>query len=128
MRGNYGWSNCFAQEENRPEQTWLASGWAYRQVLDDILNQHPGDSEMVAKLTLSKDYPGLTLRTLNPKLAARIKTAIEQIASGIPTGTMRSGILDMPFGDKSSVEGCHEALQQLLKYIAAAGRPVFGTG
>ncbi len=105
--------------ENKPEETWCVAGWAFRQVLDDVISQHPEDSEMAEKFDQAKDYKGLIVYMLEPEFAARITNAIRQVATGILSGAIRSGIHDQPYGDAETVEQYREGLQELLEAIPA---------
>jgi hypothetical protein len=106
---------------DKPEEIWCVAGWAFRQVLDDVISQYPDDSEMADAFAQSKTYSGLSVDLLEPKLAARVTTAIRQVATGILSGAIRSGIHDQPYGDAETVEQYREGLQQLLEAIPAAG-------
>ena len=100
--------------EDEPERTWCVAGWAFRQVLDDVISQYPEDSEMADKFDQSKTHSGLILYRLKPEFAARIASAIRQVTTGILTGEIRSGILDQPYGDAPTVEEYRKGLQELL--------------
>jgi hypothetical protein len=108
--------------ENEPERTWSVAGWAFRQVLDDVISQYPEDAEMVDEFEQSKTYSGLILYTLKPGFAARIRNALRQVASGILSGVIRSGIHDQPYGDTTTVEQYREGLRQLLEAIPDSDR------
>lgn len=103
--------------ENQPERTWCVAGWAFRQVLDDVISQHPEDSEMADEFEQSKTYSGLILYMLQPKFAARITNALRQVATGVLSGVTRSGIHDQPYGDVMTLEQYREGLRQLLEAI-----------
>lgn len=105
---------------DKPEEIWHIAGWAFRQVLDDVISQYPGDSEMADEFAHSKNYSGLSVELLKPELAARVTSAISRVATGILSGTIRSGIHDQPYGDATSVEQYRGALQQLLEAIPSA--------
>ena len=105
---------------DRPEDIWLVAGWAFRQVLDDVISQYPGDSEMADEFAHSKTYSGLSVYSLEPDLAARVTNAIRQVATGILSGATRSGVHDQPYGDATTVEQYRGALQRLLEAIPSA--------
>jgi hypothetical protein len=107
--------------EHEPERTWCVAGWAFRQVLDDTISQYPEDIELSEKLEQSKAQKGLILDLLTPELAARITGAIKQVASGILSGTILSGILSQTYGDAVTVEQYRRALQKLLDAIPPNG-------
>jgi hypothetical protein len=99
------------------EKSWVVAGWAFRQLLDDVIAQNPGDSEMAEKFAQSKTHSGLMVYLLGPEFAARVTSAIKHIVTGILSGTIRSGIYDQPYGDTRTVEQYRAALQELLKAI-----------
>lgn len=103
--------------KNEPERIWSVAGWAFRQVLDDVISHYPGDTEMVDEFDQSKDYSGLILYRLPPEFAARITNAIRDVVAGILSGAIRSGIHDQPYGDTTTVEQYQRALQLLLETI-----------
>jgi hypothetical protein len=105
---------------DKPEEIWSVAGWAFRQILDDVISQYPEDSEMANEFAQAKTYSGLSVELLEPKLAARITNAIKQVAEGIVSETIRSGIYDQPFGNPKTVEQYREGLQQLLEAIPSS--------
>ncbi len=100
-----------------PEKGWVVAGWAFRQVLDDVISQRPEDSEMAAKFAQSKTHSGLSVDLLEPEFAAKVTNAIRQTVTDILSGTIRSGIHDQPYGDARTVEQYLEALRELLEVI-----------
>jgi len=103
---------------NRPEATWSVAGWAFRQILDDVISQYPEDTEMAIALENAKTaYDGLIIDMLEPQLAARSANLIRLVASCILSGTIRSGIYDQPFGDARTVEQYQNALRELLRLL-----------
>lgn len=103
--------------ENEPERTWCVAGWAFRQVLDDVVSQYPEDVEMADKFEQSKTYSGLIIYMLQPEFAARITDAILRVTTGILSGAIRSGIHDQPYGNATTVEQYQRALRELLEAI-----------
>jgi hypothetical protein len=101
----------------RPEEQWVVAAWAFRQVLDDTMSQHPEDSGLADKFAQSKTHGGLVVHLLDPELAARITSAIRQVVTGILSGTIRSGILDQPYGNARTVEQYRQALRELQESI-----------
>jgi hypothetical protein len=106
-----------------PEHSWAMAGWVLRQVLDDTASQHPDDSEMTTEFGAAKAIDGLMVYLLPPQLAARVTKAIRDVAVGILSGNIRSGIVDQPYGDKRTVLQYREALQALLKAIPVRSNP-----
>lgn len=107
---------------DKPEEIWCVAGWAFRQVLDDVISQYPGDNEMANEFAVSKTYSGLSVDLLRPKLATRVTNAIRHVAQGIVSGTIRSGIHDQPYGDAQTVEQYRRGLEELLKIVPSPNR------
>ena len=104
---------------DQPEEIWCVAGWAFRQVLDDVISHYPDDKEMAEQFFLSKTQSGLSVGLLCPELAARVTNAIWQVATGVLSGKIRSGIHDQPYGDAATVEQYREGLHQLLETFPA---------
>ena len=98
-------------------EIWCVAGWAFRQVLDDVISQCPDDSEMANAFALAKTQSGLHLDTLDTGLASRVTTTIRQVTTGILSGAIRSGILDQPYGDATTVEQYRVGLRELLETL-----------
>ena len=110
----------------KPDESWVAAGWALRQVLDDTTSQHPEDSEMATEFKAAKAIDGLMVYLLPPELAARVTNAIRAVAKGVLSGTIRSGIVDQPYGDERTVAQYGSALQELLEAIPSTEMPEAG--
>jgi hypothetical protein len=100
--------------------TWHVAGWAFRQVLDDVSRQYADDLDIVEELEQAKLHSGLILYSLEPSLAARIKAAINDVATGIRAGTISSGITEQPYGDAMTVEQYLRSLNELLRILRAS--------
>src|SRR6266496_1486136 len=95
----------------KPEEIWHVAGWAFRQVLDDVVSQFPEDKEMANKFEEAKTcYSGLLVEMLEHDFAARVVGALRQVLTRILSGAIRSGIHDHPYGDGKTVEQYHQAL------------------
>jgi hypothetical protein len=105
---------------DNPDEVWCVAGWVFRQVLDDVISQYPGDSDIADEFARSETYSGLSVDLLEPELAAKVTNALRQVATGILTGVIRSGIHDQPYGDATTVEQYQKALQKLLKILPSA--------
>ena len=104
---------------DNPDEIWYIAGWAFRQVLDDVMSQYPEDSEMADAFDLAKIYKALNIDLMEPEFAARVTSAIRQVVTGILSGVIRSGIYDQPYGDEGTVEQYLRGLQQLLEVLEA---------
>jgi hypothetical protein len=101
----------------KPEESWVKAGWVLRQILDDVSSHYPQDSEMAEEFERAKAINGLMVHLLQPDLAAKVTAAIREVATGILSGTILSGIADKPYGDERTVRQYREALQQLLEVV-----------
>lgn len=108
---------------DRPEEVWCVAGWAFRQLRDDVLSQYPEDSEMANEFAVAETQGGLSVDFLEPELAARVTNAIRQVATGILSGAIRSGIHDQPYGNTQTVEEYRKGLQQLLEAFPRPENP-----
>ena len=98
---------------DQPDDIWKVAGWAFRQLLDDVVAQYPADVETAQKFEQSKALSGLHLDLLPPEFAARIAKAILEVTTGILSGTVRSGIVDQPYGDEQTIQQYREGLKEL---------------
>ena len=105
---------------DKSEGIWCVAGWAFRQVLDDVISQHPEDVEMADEFARSQTYSGLSVDMLEPELAGRVTNAIRRVVTGILSGSIRSGIHDQPYGNALTVEQYRDALRELLEAIPLA--------
>jgi hypothetical protein len=103
-----------------PEHMWYVPGWAFRQILDDIIQRYANDKELVERLELAKMYSGLILYRLAPSLADRIEAAIRDVVSGILAGIIPSGITEQPYGDQRTVQEYMESLEDLMRILQAS--------
>lgn len=101
----------------KPEESWTKAGWVLRQILDDVAAQYPRDSEFAYEFESAKAIDGLMVYLLPPDLAIRVTNGIRQVATGILSGTIQSGIVNQPYGDEITVAQYHRALQELLRAI-----------
>jgi hypothetical protein len=102
---------------DKPEQTWCVAGWAFRQVLNDVLSEFPDDAEMAEAFERADALSGLHIDGLEPQLAARITHAITHVVQGILSGTIQSGIHRQDYSGGNTVPEYRKGLQQLLDAI-----------
>lgn len=76
---------------DQPEDIWKVAGWAFRQVLDDVVTHYPEDVEMAEKFEQSKALSGLHLDLLHPEFAARIAKAILEVHNRNSVGNSAIG-------------------------------------
>jgi hypothetical protein len=106
---------------NRPEETWCVAGWAFRQILDDVISQHQGDEQMASEFEQAKRISGLPVELLERSLADRITKSIRNVATAILSGSVRSGIVHQPYGDETTIQQYLESLKELLQIVSTAG-------
>jgi hypothetical protein len=102
---------------DKPEEIWAVAGWAFRQILDDTASEYPEDSEMAGEFEVAKAITGLQVCSLRPDLRARVTARITAVAQGILSGSIRSGIVDKPYGDDATIAEYRKGLLQLLEAI-----------
>jgi hypothetical protein len=105
---------AFSQD---PSRIWCKAGWAFRQVIDDVLEQQSPDSVVREELEVARDVKGLSLYLLEPDLAARVTTMIRDTAQKILSGEAQSGIHGQEYGDLQTVAQYHRAIRELLDII-----------
>lgn len=52
-----------------PEGTWHVAGWAFDQILDDLIKERGSDTEIVDQVEQARLHSGLILYMLEPSLA-----------------------------------------------------------
>ena len=114
VRGHMGGVISFSDE---PEDIWLKAGWVFRQILEDVAAQYPDDPAMPEQFEIAEANSGLLIDDLDPETRARFTIAIRNVATGIVAGTIRSGILDKPYGDERTLRQYKESLSELVEII-----------
>jgi hypothetical protein len=102
---------------DKREESWTVAGWAIRQILDDVASRYPQDAEMLEEFEVAKGIDGFMIYLLRPELAARVTDAIKEVATGILSGAIPSGVADKHRGDERTVKQYRDALRELLKAI-----------
>jgi hypothetical protein len=102
---------------DKPEEIWMVAGWAFRQVLDDIVTHFPSDSQLRAELEQAEALSGLSVDSLPHDFADRVTSAIRHVVRGILEGTIQSGIVGKPYGTAETIEQYREALRELLNVM-----------
>ena len=106
---------------DKTDETWSVAGWAFRQILDDVISQNQGDEEMASEFEQAKRISGLPVDLLERSLADRITNSIRNVATAILAGSIRSGIVQQPYGDGTTVKQYVDSLKELLLIISTAG-------
>jgi hypothetical protein len=102
---------CFSEEENG---AWVVAGWAFRQLLDDVARQYPDQTDVQAEVTRAKEVGYLHVDSLEGALSAKMTDAIRDVAAGILSGTIPSGLIEQ-HGDDPTAQEYKKGLQMLLK-------------
>src|SRR5215467_7090707 len=105
----------------KPEHSVVYAGWVLRQLMDDTASQHPEDSEMAREFEGAKAIDGLIVYLLPAELAARVTNAIKEVATGILSGTVHSGVAERHRGNERTVAQYKEALREILEAIPPPG-------
>ena len=106
----------------------MVAGWAYRQVLEDVVLHNQNDHELVRILTEKMEADSLLMEFQSPEIAVRITGAIKKVVEGILSGVMRSGLEGKPSGTPYTVQQYREGLQELLELIPSGEQQTSGTG
>lgn len=107
-------SIAFSKNQKHSRQ-W--AGWVIRQILDDTAAQNPEDTQMAEEFDVAKSMDGLIVYLLPPEFAARVTKAIGEVATGILSGTIHSGVAERHREDERTIAQYREALQELLEAI-----------
>lgn len=103
----------------KPEETWCVAGWAFRQILADVLSQNKNDEEMASEFEHATVISGLCVYLLEENVADRVTNEIRNVAQAILAGSLKSGILEQPYGDAATVHEYLESLKELLRTVPA---------
>lgn len=97
-----------------PEQTWQVAGWAFRQVLEDVLQLYPSDKSLHEEFEQAEIYDSLSVYSLSQEMADKIVEGIRQVIEGVLTGTIESGICSKQYGDSDTQNQYKSGLRSLL--------------
>ena len=99
--------------ENSSDAAWVVAGWAFRQVLADVLRLHAADPELTAIFEEAEAVGYLRIGCLEGASAGRVASAIKETAEAVLAGRIRSGILDR-FNDEQTMLEYMNGLRMLL--------------
>ena len=104
-----------------PEQEWFAAGWAFRQILDDVMDQFPDDLEMEQEFEQAQALAGLHCDLLAPEFANRIAERICRVATGILNGSIQSSV-DERYHGTTRPEAYRIGLLRLVRELGCKDR------
>jgi hypothetical protein len=95
------------------------AGWAFRQIIDDVLMCYPDDLELAKKFDIAKTYDSLSVYDLPPEMSVRAVEMLKVVARKILSGELRSGLLSQPYGDSKTETDYKKGLESLLLILPA---------
>jgi hypothetical protein len=112
-----------AFSENSADAAWVVAGWAFRQILADVMMFHRQDAEMAAIFDRAEAVGYLRIGRLDEPLATRLTAAIKETAVGVLAGERRSGVVER-FHDEEATQEYLKGLRMLLDAARSGeGRP-----
>lgn len=106
--------------EGSSDAAWVVAGWAFRQVLADVIVLHPDDPEMAAIFDRAEAVGYLRIGCFDKPLAIRLTAAIIGTANWILANEIRSGIVER-FQDEEATREYLKGLRMLLDAVRVAG-------
>src|ERR1700682_2535334 len=100
--------------EKSSDAAWVVAGWAFRQLLADVMMLHPDDPEMTAMFDLAEAVGYLRIGCRELELERKGTAAMKEVAAGILAETIRSGIVDR-FHDEQLTQEYLKGLRMLLE-------------
>src|ERR1051325_4752189 len=76
----------------QPAGIWIVAGWAFRQILSDIIANYPNDPELRAECFEAEALGFLHIDFLEGEMAAKMREAVCSVTKGILAGKIRSVI------------------------------------
>jgi len=101
---------------------WIVSGWAFRQVLEDLRLSTAGDRSILEEIDNAGHLGFLHVDFLPEPLRVKMSAAIEHLCWGILGGSIRSGV-EQAFSDIETRQAYLEGIQSLLAAVQAAKPP-----
>ena len=105
--------------ENSSDAAWAVAGWAFRQVLADVLTLHPANAELTTIFEQAEAVGYLRIGCLEGALAKKVASAIKEAAEAVLAGRIRSGIIDR-FNDEQTTVEYMKGLRMLLDAATVA--------
>lgn len=105
-----------------PVRYWQVAGWAFRQVLDDVAQLEPDDTELQKTFEVAKLYDALSVYSLSDEMADRVIGGLRRVAEGVLSGSVESGISAQPYGNPETLIDYRSGLRDLLSVLPNPGR------
>jgi len=99
--------------ENSADAAWVVAGWAFRQILADVIMVHRHDAEMAAIFDRAEAVGYLRIGCLDGPLATKLTAALRETAAGILAGGISSGVVER-FHDEEATQEYLRGLRMLL--------------
>lgn len=112
MAGRIGWAK-------KRKDPWVVSSWAFRQLLEDVLAQHPNDPELASELTTASRTKCLYIDSFPPEFTSRMTEAILVTASAVCSGQIESGLARKPYGTAEIIAEYRYSLQRLMAMLGS---------
>lgn len=105
---------------DRPEDTWIAAGWVFRQLLRDVAKRFPADAVLIEELRVAETESGLHLDKMSAALSRSASLSIQEVATGILAGTVPSSVRE--FRPDDETESLYrDGLKTLVSILSRAG-------
>jgi len=105
------------------DRVWIVAGWAFRQVLQDLIPYAEGERPFLDALTDAENIGFLDVPTLAGNgLSAKVTKAIETMCREVLDGSYRSGI-EAAFLDSETQDAYREGIRMLLSAVATPRGP-----
>lgn len=101
------------------EGAWVVSSWTFRQLLEDVIAQHPDDPELHFELKTASGTKTIILDSFHPELSQRLAEAIRETASGICTGQQQTTLSRKLYGTDGLVAEYRHSLEKLVAVVGA---------
>jgi hypothetical protein len=95
---------------------WFKANWVFRQLLRDITQAFPDDSDLVFSMRQAGALGGLFLDSIDGVLAGRILRSMKNAAESTIRGVVKSSVDSTPI-DADSQRMYHEAMSELLDAV-----------
>jgi hypothetical protein len=97
----------------------VVSSWTFRQLLEDVIAQHPDDSELHTELKAASVTKTILLDGFHPDFSQRLADAIRETAAAISSGEVQTSLTRKPYGTDGLVTEYRHALEKLVAVVGA---------